>query len=199
MSDESATTEVTDLLNDWAAGDQEALDKLVPLVYERMRRLAASFLRRERAEHTLQTTALVHEAFLRLVDQQRVRYQSRAQFFANAGRMMRRILVDYARARKVQKRGSEAERLPEEILELLPTPGRPPDLVALDDALGELSKEQPELASIVELKFFVGFTVAEIAAVTEQGSATVQRRWKLARAWLYRRLSEGSVVEGPDP
>ena len=189
MDDKPSQDQVTDLLSVWAAGGREALDRLMPLVYDRMRRLAASFLRWERADHTLQTTALIHEAFLRLVQQQRVEYQNREQFFANVGRMMRRILVDHARARQVQKRGSGAEHLPVEILEHLPPAQRPLNLAAVDDALEELARRHPELALIVELKFFVGLSVAEVALVTGRGSATVQRRWKLARAWLYRRVS----------
>ena len=193
MEGKSSSQDVTELLSAWADGDPEALDRLAPLVYERMRRLAASFLPGERSEHTLQTTALIHEAFLRLVKQDRVRYQNREQFFANAARMMRRILVDHARARRVQKRGGGAEHLPDEILERFPAPGRPPNLVAVDEALKELESESAELARIVELKFFVDLTVAEIAEVTGLGSATVQRRWKLARAWLFRRLGGTSA------
>ena len=195
MDNKPPTDGVTDFLSAWSAGDEDALDELVPLVYDRMRRLAATLLRQERPDHTLQTTALIHEAFLRLVKQQRVEYQNREQFFANVGRMMRRILVDHARALKVQKRGSGAERLSEEVLEQLPASEPPLDVVAVSDVLEELEAESPHLVRIVELKFFVGLTVAEIAEVTGLGTATVQRRWKLARALLYRQLS-GSLERG---
>ncbi|MEM7354428.1 MAG: ECF-type sigma factor, partial [Acidobacteriota bacterium] len=177
-SKDSAPNEITETLRTWASGNAEALDSLAPLVYDRMRRLAASFLRHERHDHTLQTTALIHEAFLRLVQQQRVTYENREQFFANAGRMMRRILVDHARARSVRKRGSGAEPLPIEVAKQLPIPERPLDMLALDDALQELTATHPDLGLIVELKFFVGLSVAETAAVTGRGSATVQRRWQ---------------------
>ena len=195
MDELSAKGDVTNLLGAWAAGDPGALDELAPLVYDRMRRLAASFLPRERADHTLQTQALIHEAFLRLLKQDRVRYENREQFFANAARMMRRILVDHARARNVQKRGGGVEHLPEDALEDLAAPERPLDVVAVDEALEELKAENADLARIVELKFFVDLTVAEIAEVTGLGTATVQRRWTLARAWLYRRLSDGSRTD----
>ena len=179
--------DITDLLSAWAQGDPRSLEELTPRIYDRMRRLAAGFLRHEREDHTLQTTALIHEAFLRLVQQQ-IEYQNREQFFANAGRMMRRILVDHARARQVQKRGSGAEHVSDDVLEYMAMSERPVDLTALDGALEELEAEFPDWARIVELKFFVGLTVAEMAAVTGLGTATVQRRWKMARAWLYQRL-----------
>lgn len=188
MADKSSGDDVTGLLASWAAGDPEALDQLTTQVYERMRLLAATFLRHERADHTLQTAALIHEAFLRLVKQQRVVYQNREQFFANVALMMRRILVDHARGRRVKKRGSGAERVDEGILEQMPGPEPTPDLVQLDDALQELEAEQPELARIVQLKFFVGLTLVEISMITGQASATIQRRWRLARAWLRQRL-----------
>ena len=188
MNKSSPAGEITDLLGAWNRGDPQALDALTPLVYDRLKRLAASFLRHERRDHVLQTTALIHEAFLRLVDQNRVEFRNRQQFFATAGQMMRRILLDRARARRGQKRGGGAEPLPEEVLDRLAAPGRDLHLVELDEALQALEKEHVELARVVELRFFVGLTGEEIAAVNGLGTATVQRRWRLARAWLYHRL-----------
>lgn len=187
--------QLTDLLRDWASGDDGALSELTPRVYDRMRRLAAAFLRQERADHTLQTEALVHEAFLRLIEQPTVRYENREQFFANVGRMMRRILVDHARAKSVQKRGRGVQHVPEEALDF-EVVERPLDLVALDDALEALEAESPDLAKVVELKFFVGLTIGEIAEITGLGTATVQRRWTLARAELYERMSDGAPAGG---
>lgn len=180
--------EITELLVAWSSGDSEALEQLTPLVYDRLRRLAGTFLRRERQDHTLQTTALIHEAFLRLIEQDRVTYHNRSQFFANTGQMMRRILVDYARGRKMQKRGGGAERLAEEELDQIPTPEPDLDLVAVQDALQDLEKENADLARIVDLKYFVGLKLEEIAAVEGISTATAHRRWRLARAWLYRQL-----------
>ncbi|MEM7584206.1 MAG: ECF-type sigma factor [Acidobacteriota bacterium] len=192
-TDGSADTGVTDLLEAWRCGDDRALDRLTTLVYDRLRRLAASFLRQERKEHTLQTTALIHEAYLRLIRQDRIEYQNREQFFVNAGRMMRRVLVDHWRSRGAEKRGGGLERLSEEALQDLPVAGSAsPDLIALDSALEGLEAENPELARIVELKFFLDLTAGEIADITGSSTATVQRRWRLARAWLHRRLM------GPD-
>lgn len=198
MAEQSSGDDVTGLLASWAAGDQDALNELTTHVYERLRSLSATFLRHERADHTLQTTALMHEAFLRLVKQQRVVYQNREQFFANVALMMRRILVDHARARRVKKRGSGAERVDDEILDQMAGPEPPPDLVQLDDALQELEGEQPELARIVQFKFFVGLTLTEISSITGQGSATIQRRWRLARAWLRQRLDVATVMGGEE-
>lgn len=195
MTEASPPTEITRLLRSWAAGDRTALDELVPLVDARMHALAATFLRQERPDHTLQTTALVHEAFLRLVKQQNIRYENREQFFANVARMMRRILVDHARARQVKKRGSGAEHLAGEVLSEVSMPERPVDLVALDDALRDLKAENPQLALIVDLKFFAGFTLEEIEELIGLGRATVQRRWRLARSILYRRLVGDSAPE----
>lgn len=182
--------EITDLLVAWSSGDLEALEELTPLVYDRLRRLAGSFLRGERQDHTLQTTALIHEAFLRLIKQDRVTYHNRAQFFANTGKMMRRILVDYARGRTMQKRGGGAERLAEEELDQVSSPEPEMNLVAVQDALQDLEKENAELARIVDLKYFVGLKLEEIAAVEGIGTATAHRRWRLARAWLYRQLGD---------
>ncbi len=182
---------VTGLLIDWSEGDQAAHEELMPLVYEELRRLAGAQLRSERGSHTLQATALVNEAYLRLIDQSRVRWRNRAHFFAIAARMMRRILVDHARREGAAKRGGSMQRvtLDEEV-----SAGAEPDveLVALDDALQALAKLDPVLSQLVELRFFAGMTIEETAAVLDISSATVKREWTSARAWLYRRLNEGT-------
>ena len=180
---------VTRLLLEWGAGDRAALDELVPLVFDELRRLAHSYLRRERADHTLQPTALVNEAYLRLVNQEGVRWQSRAHFFGIAANLMRQILVDHARRRAAEKRGgadlqrlslTQAERVAE---------GAGVDVLALNEALDRLSAFDPQQARIVELKFFAGLTIEETAEVLNVSHATVERDWKLARAWLKRELS----------
>jgi RNA polymerase sigma-70 factor (ECF subfamily) len=175
--------EVTALLKEWAAGDRAALERLMPLVYGELRRLAASQLRAERRNHTLQPTALVHEAYLRLVGQRSVSWANRAHFFGIASRIMRRILVDHARRRR------RAKRNPGTVYLDLGTPGtgaadRSPELLALDDALTELEKLDPRQAKVVELRFFGGLSVEETAEVTGISTATVKREWKTARAFL---------------
>ena len=180
---------VTRLLLEWGAGDRAALDELVPLVLDELRRLALSYLRRERADHTLQPTALVNEAYLRLVNQQDVRWQSRAHFFGIAANLMRQILVDHARRRAADKRGgadrqrlslTQAERVAE---------GEGVDVLALNEALERLSGFDPQQARVVELKFFAGLTIEETGEVLGLSHATIERDWKLARAWLKRELS----------
>ncbi len=193
MSTDPAT-EITHLLKRWSAGDQSALEELAPLVHDRLRRLAASYLQGERVDHTLQTSALVNEAFLRLVKQDRVRWRDRAHFFAIAAKMMRRILVDHARQHGYQKRGGQAIRIPEEALDRVSIQ-RHPDLIALDDALGELAERDPDLAHLVELRYFGGLTKEEVAEVMAISRATVARRWRSARAWLYCYLVEGEAGE----
>jgi RNA polymerase sigma factor (TIGR02999 family) len=179
---------VTQLLIDWSKGDQAALDRLMPLVYSELRRLAANYLRRERQGHTLQPTALVNEAYLRLVDQKNAKWQNRAQFFGISAQLMRRILVDHARQRKAAKRGgSEQQRLSITSAEkVLKDSGI--DLLALNEALDELAKMDPQQSRIVELKFFGGLSIEETAEVLGIGHATVERDWKMARAWLRRQL-----------
>lgn len=180
--------EITQLLVSWSNGDQAAATKLMPLVYNELRRLAKSYLRRERLNHTLQPTELVHEAYLRLVDQQSVSWQNRAQFFGMAATLMRHILVDHARERRAAKRQgkdyalslSQADRF-----------SRQPDvnLLALDDALKDLAAIKPQHSRIVELRFFGGLTIEETAAVLGISHATVEREWSFARAWLRREIS----------
>ena len=179
---------VTRLLVDWGKGDQRALDKLTPLVYQELKRLAAHYLRRERREHTLQSTAVVHEAWLRLIDQRQVHWQNRAQFFALAAEMIRRILIDHARSRQAAKRGDGAVKL--SLDDALATPQqRDLDLVALDDALQDLAQLDPQQGRLVELRFFAGLTIEECAEVLGVSPANVKREWAAARAWLYREIS----------
>jgi len=179
---------VTQLLVDWGNGDRQALEKLTPLVYQELKRLATRHLRRERREHTLQSNALVHEAWLRLIDQNHVHWQNRAQFFGIAAEMIRRILIDHARNRQAAKRGDGAIKL--SLDEALGAPDRRDfDLVALDDALKDLGKLDPKQGQLVELRFFAGLSIEESAEVLGVSPATVKREWAVAKAWLYRELS----------
>jgi RNA polymerase sigma-70 factor, ECF subfamily len=179
---------ITQLLIRWNDGDPAALEQLMPLVYSELRRLANNYLRRERQEHTLQPTALVNEAYLRLVDQRSAKWQNRAQFYGIAAQLMRRILVDHARARYAEKRGgSQQERLSiTGIQELATKPDL--DVIAVHEALEELAEFDEQQARIVELKFFGGLSIDEVAEVMGVGHATVERDWKVARAWLRRKL-----------
>ena len=191
---EATPEEITDLLIDWGNGEQRALEKLMPLVYERLRRLAVSFLRHERSDHTLQASALVNEAYLRLIRQDRVHWRDRAHFFAIAGRMMRRILVDHARSHGSGKRGGAARGVSPEVLERVPAV-RDPDLIALDEALDNLAAKDPQLARLVELRYFGGLKKEDLAEVLGISPATVTRRWRLAKAWLFRYLVKGEQDE----
>ena len=184
---------MTLLLGEWRRGDREALDRLLPAVYDELRRLASRYLSGERAGHTLQTSDLVHEAFLRLVDQRSVDWQSRAHFFALSASMMRRVLVDHARSRGGKKRGGGLDRIALDDVPDLPQP-RDADVVAVDQALSELAEVDAELARIVELRFFGGLKNDEIAEVLGVSNVTARRRFRLAKAWLYRHLAgEGSA------
>ena len=180
--------EVTRLLLEWSRGDRGALDALVPHVYAELRRQADRYLSRQRTGHTLQATALVHEVFLRLIDQKSVSFRDRAHFFAVASRAMRQILVDHARRRHAGKRGGDATRLVLEDGTATVQP-RGVDLMALDDALARLEALDPEQARLVELRFFGGLTVEETAVVLACSPATVKRAWSSARAWLYGELA----------
>lgn len=184
-----APENVTQLLIDWSDGDRSALDRLMPLVYGELRRLANNYLRRERVNHTLQPTALVNEAYLKLIDQRSARWQNRAQFFGVAAQLMRRILVDHARNAKAQKRGgSDQQRL--SLTNVDRVSNKPDiDLLALHEALNELAELDPQQGRIVELKFFGGLSIEETAEVLGLGHATVERDWKMARAWLRNKLS----------
>ena len=190
-SERGGTTaeEVTGLLLAWGEGDRAALDRLLPLVYDELRQLAHRELRGERPGHTLSTTALVHEAYLRLVDQGRARLESRRHFLSVAARMMRRVLVDEARKRRAQKRGGGAVHLPiEEATEVVTSPDT--ELLALDDALTALEAFDPGLGRLVELRYFAGLTLEETATVLGVSTTTAWRDWQVARAWLYARLAE---------
>jgi RNA polymerase sigma factor (TIGR02999 family) len=180
--------QVTDLLARWRSGNREALDALMPLVYAELRRLARQYLRQERPGHTLQCTALVHEAYVRLVGQNLPEWNSRAHFFGVAARLMRQILVDHARARRAAKRGGDAPRLTlDEGIEV--AGGQDLDIVALDDALNDLSVISPQQSQVIELRFFSGLTIEETSEVLGMSPATVKRNWTTARAWLFRELS----------
>ena len=191
--------EITELLRDWRAGSQQALDRLMPLVYDALRAIASRHLARERRDGTLATTALVHEAYVRLVDQRQVDWQNRAHFFAIAARVMRRIVVDEARRRKRVKRGSGVTPMQIETADDFVVDGASlaiPDVLALDRALTDLEMMDPQQGRVVELKFFGGLTAEEIAAVMNVSTRTVKREWSIARAWLYRALQEGAAPEG---
>lgn len=179
---------VTQILQEWSDGDKDAPARLMPLVYDELRRLAARYLSRERSDHTLQPTALVNEAYLRLVDKTHVNFQSRTHFYGLAAQIMRHILVDHARARAADKRGGAALRLSlEDVVEILPEQ-RAADLVALDEALNALAKFDKRKSQVVELRFFGGLQEEEIAAYLDVSVRTVLRDWKIARLWLYREL-----------
>jgi RNA polymerase sigma factor (TIGR02999 family) len=179
--------DVTGLLKRWSAGDKEAQESLFPLVYEELRALAAASFRSERPDHTLQPTALVHEAYLRLIGQQHVAWQNRAHFFGIAAQMMRRVLVDHARRKKAAKRDAPTFRV--ELSDQREEPAdMDPEILALDEVLRVLEGLDPRQARIVELRFFGGLTVEETAEVAGVGTATVKREWRTARAWLRREL-----------
>jgi RNA polymerase sigma factor (TIGR02999 family) len=178
---------VTELLVAWGQGDRAALDALMPVVYAELRRIARGYLARERRDHTLQTTALVHEAYLKLVDQRRVQWQSRAHFFGVAAQMMRRILVDHARARLAGKRGAGAETIALEVAPELSAKARV-DLLGLDEALDRLTRLDARQGRLVELRFFGGLSIEEAAEVLDISPATISREWVMAKAWLYKEM-----------
>lgn len=186
--------EVTRILHAWGKGDPQALGQLMPLVYEELRRIARQRLRRERPDHTLQPTALVHEAYLRLVDQRGATWQNRAQFFGVAAQVMRRILVDYARRHQAAKRGGSALKVTWDDASM-PPEERADELVALDDALSRLAQMDPRQGRVVELRVFSGLTVDETAQVLGISPATVKREWTTAKAWLSREIRQGSSGE----
>src|SRR5438105_4870550 len=185
--------EVSTLLRAWSDGDQRALAQLTPIVYDELRRLARHYLKRERAGHSLQTTALVNEAYMRLVDYKRMQWQNRAHFLAVSAQAMRRILVDHARRRNV-KRGADLEHVSLDAEAVLCT-DRSTDFVSLDDALTTLAERAPRKAKVVELRFFGGLSVDETAEVLHVSPITVMREWKSAKAWLYRELA-GPTANG---
>jgi RNA polymerase sigma factor (TIGR02999 family) len=185
---EPSPTDVTGLLIRWSQGDPQALDRLMPAIYDECRRIAERQLRREHRDHTLDPTSLVHELYLRLVDQRRATWANRAQFFGVAAQLMRRVLVDYARARHARKRGGSATFV--SLAAAAETPNDSPvgDVLAIDEALQRLAAYDPEQVRIIELRFFAGLTVEETAHVVGRSPRTVKREWQLAKAWLYREL-----------
>jgi RNA polymerase sigma-70 factor (ECF subfamily) len=189
MRDETppSSHHVTQLLIEWGNGDENALQRLIPLVHEELRRVARRHMAHERAQHTLQATALVNEAYMRLIDIRQVHWQNRAHFFAMSARLMRRILVDFARSRRSQKRGVGAQKVTlDEAMVVSPEPGT--DLVALDEVLTALAAVDQRKAQVVEMRFFGGLSVEETAEALHLSRDTVMRDWKLAKAWLLREL-----------
>ena len=186
--------EITELLEQWGAGDKDALDRLMPCIYDELKRVASGYLRGERPEHTLQPTALVHETYLRMVHLHSPKIENRKHFLVLAAQAMRRVLVDHARRHNACKR--EAQLLPPDS-GLTIQPDLDFDMVALDDALKGLSQFDPEKARIVELRYFAGLSVAETAEVIGRSPATVKREWALAKAWLYRELNSEAPNESP--
>jgi RNA polymerase sigma factor (TIGR02999 family) len=185
--------DVTQLLVDWGNGDRAALDELTPLVYHELRRLASRYMRREGPGHTLQPSALVNEAFLRLVDQRDVRWQSRAHFFGVAAQLMRRVLIDCARKRTSGKRGGGTLRV--SVSEAAGVARQASEMIALDRALNDLAEMDPRKGRIVEMKFFGGLTTEEVASVLGVTPRTVEREWRAAKAWLHRAVGEGEPYE----
>ena len=183
------SVKITQLLKAWGAGDAGALEKLTPVVYDELRRMARNYMRRERQGHTLQATALVNEAYTRLVDVAGMNWQDRAHFFAVSAQMMRRILVDAARARGAEKRKGGAQLVNLDDAPVVAGAGKARELVALDDALRELAKMDPRKAQVIELRFFGGLSVEETAEVLKISAPSVLRDWKLAKAWMLRELS----------
>ncbi len=181
---------ITRMLKDWSGGNREALDELLPFVYTELHRQASRYLRRERHDHTLQTTALINEAYMKLIDQSEVEWQNRAHFFAIAAQTMRRILVDYARTRKREKRGGDDVKLQLDDAINVSTKEKSIDLVALDEALNRLAEFDERQAKVVELRYFSGMTEEETAEVLSISPATVRRDWNMAKAWLFHQLKK---------
>jgi len=190
---EPSAHQITRLLQAWSEGEQSALERLIPLVYEELHRLAHHYMARERPGHTLQTTALLNEAYLRLVDSAKPSWQNRAHFFAVSAQVMRRVLVDWARSRQALKRGGEVRPLElEEALVTADASGT--DLVAMDDALKALAALDPRKSEVVELRFFGGLSVEETAEVLKVSPETIMRDWKFAKSWLRRELRKENAV-----
>lgn len=184
------SVEITRMLREWSDGKPEALDELLPLVYKELHRQAARFLRNERSGHTLQTTALINEAYLKLIDRRDVQWQSRTHFFAVAAQAMRRILVDHARTKYREKRGGDNAKISLDDAPPIATEETGVDLVALDEALNKLSTFDPQQARVVELRYFSGLSLIETAEALQISRSTVARDWEAARAWLYRELTK---------
>ncbi len=182
--------EITRMLHEWSDGRREALEDLMPLVYNELRRQASRYLRRKRIGHTLQTTALIHEAYLKLIEQRDVNWQNRAHFFGIAAQAMRRILVDYAKTRHREKRGGAGENLPLDEARFIAFKEKSIDLIALDEALTQLAKFDDQQARVVELRYFSGLSIEETAEVLKISPATVKRDWTIAKAWLKREIGK---------
>jgi RNA polymerase sigma factor (TIGR02999 family) len=191
----SSQKQITQLLVAWGDGDTDALEKLTPLVYDELHRLARRYMGRERPGHTLQTTALVNEAYVRLIDWKNVQWQNRAHFYAVSAQIMRRILVDFARARDYAKRGGGARKVSLDEAAMI-SGGRGRDLVALDEALNALAELDDRQSRVVELRFFGGLSLEEVAEVLKVSVGTVRRDWSLARAWLHRELNRNQESSG---
>jgi RNA polymerase sigma factor (TIGR02999 family) len=191
---ESNTQDVSTLLRAWSGGDQNALEKLTPIVYEELHRLARRYMRRERPGHSLQTTALVNEAYTRLVDYKRMQWQNRAHFFAVSAQLMRRILVDHARRHNL-KRGGGVQHV--SLNEAAVVGGEDLDLIALDDAMNSLAQLDPRKVQVVEMRFFGGLSVEETAEVLKISTVTVKRDWRAAKTWLFRELTGASTADAP--
>ncbi|MFN6964832.1 MAG: sigma-70 family RNA polymerase sigma factor [Pyrinomonadaceae bacterium] len=183
------THEITQMLLELTDGNAEVVDRILPHIYDELRRLAGSYLRRERSDHTLQPTALVHEAYMKLIDQKKVRWQNRAHFFGIAAQVMRRILMDHARKHKADKRGGSSDKLPIDEGILVVSRERSSELVALDDALNALAAIDPQKAKIVELRYFGGLSIEETAEVMGVSVPTINRQWRMAKAWLYGQIA----------
>jgi len=190
MSKSASPSEITRMLQEWSDGKDEMLDQLMPLVYAELRRQAAGYLRRERRDHTLQTTGLINEAYLKLIDQRNVKWESRTHFFAIASQAMRRILVDYARARKTEKRGGDDIRLSIATAEKIAGDQKSVDLIALDEALTRLARIDEAQSRVVELRYFSGLSLEDTAKILNVSRATAAREWSMARAWLHRELTK---------
>lgn len=183
------THKITQMLREWSDGNREALEELMPLVYDELHRQAARYLRRERPDHTLQTTALIHETYLKLIDQRDMNWESRTHFFAIAANLMRRVLVDHARARHREKRGGDAVKLPLEEAMLVVSDEKSIDLIALDEALNRLAKIDTQQVRVVELRYFSGLSLEDTAEALKVSRTTVANDWSLAKAWLHRELT----------
>jgi RNA polymerase sigma-70 factor, ECF subfamily len=194
QSSETAAGDISRLLRAWSGGDQSALEELAPIVYDELRRLARRYMRRERPGHSLQTTALVNEAYLRLVDYERMKWQDRAHFFAVSAQVMRRILVEHARRQNL-KRGGGVVHIPLEEAAIVGG-AQAADLVALDDAMNSLARLDARKAQVVEMRFFGGLSVEETAEVLKVSSVTVKRDWSTAKLWLYREIAGGEATNG---
>jgi len=188
---EQPPSDITQLLIEMTDGNTEVVNQILPLIYSELRKLASSYLRRERSNHTLQPTALVNEAYLKLIDQKKVKWQNRAHFFGIAAQVMRRILLDHARKHTAEKRGGDAELLPIEEEILIVSHEKSAELIALDEALENLAKIDEQKARIVELRYFGGLSIEETAEVMGVSVPTINRQWRMAKAWLYGQVARG--------